>query len=338
MLYSQSNSIISLKGSRMKSKIIAVCVFVLLASACIISISTASAATGVGDWITSYRIEDASTGRLIIDTASNVVGGTIINGAQLKVTVTISVPTSSPSTMLSLSTAMQHPASLDHYWVHDPTDGYNLGSYNPNQQTFTFSQAAGTLTITCYGVASGQVTQQVGSVTLHKSVAISLVSLKDPSNAILDEVKMNITDSTIDEYNTLLAAKQQRLAELSSSGVATGYTDVYQNIITQSQEVAGEGLTDAAVAMLNSLNVSNEPAGAVLQNLFLPLIVVFAVIAGLFGFMFMRVRGKVSYYRLIVEDQIKDLEGLTLRASKIDRTISAQLASVEDRLKRLVGM
>jgi hypothetical protein len=323
----------------MKSKILAVSVLVILASACIISISTASAATGAGDWITTYRIEDASTGRLIIDTASNVVGGTIINGEQLKVTVTISIPTNNPSSMLTLSTAMQHPTSLDHYWAHDTTDGYTLGgSYNPNSQSFSFSQVVGTLIITCYGVASGQVTQQVGSVTLHKSVPISLVSLKDPSNAILDEVKMNITDSTIDEYNTLLAAKQQRLAELSSSGVATGYIDVYQNIITQSQAVAGEGLTDAAVAMLDSLNVSNEPAGAVLQNLFLPLIVVFAVIAGLFGFLFMRVRGKVSYFKLVVEDQIKDLEGLTLRASKIDRTISSNLASVEDRLKRLVGM
>jgi hypothetical protein len=338
MLYSISNSRLSLKGSRMKSKIFAVCVLALLASACMMSILSASAALGTGDWITSYRIEDAATGRLIIDTASNVLSGTIISGAQLKVTVTINVPTSSPSTMLSLSTAMQHTASLDHYWAHDTSDGYNLGNYNPNAATISFPQTTGTLTISCYGVAVGQVTQQVGSVTLHKSVPISLVSLKDPSNTILDEVKMNITDSKIDEYNTLLAAKQQKLAELSSSGVATGYVDVYQNIITQSQAVAGEGLTDAAVAMLNSLNVSNEPAGAVMQNLFLPLIIVFAVVAGLFGFMFMRSRGRVSYYRLVVEDQIKDLEGLTLRASKIDRTISAQLSSVEDRLKRLVGM
>jgi hypothetical protein len=52
----------------------------------------------------------------------------------------------------------------------------------------------------------------------------------------------------------------------------------------------------------------------------------------------MRNRGKVGYFRLVIEDQIKDLEGLTLRASKIDRTISSNLASIEDRLKRLVGM
>jgi hypothetical protein len=50
------------------------------------------------------------------------------------------------------------------------------------------------------------------------------------------------------------------------------------------------------------------------------------------------VRGKASYFQLVVEDQIKDLEGLTLRISKIDRASSSSLESVKDRLKRLVGM
>lgn len=321
----------------MKNKIVTICVLALLTSIFLMSISTSFAALGAGDWITKYRIEDATTGKVIFDSASNSGSGSIIDGEQLQVTVTITIPTSSPSTSLTLGTAMGH-SSKDHYWEHDSSDGYSLGNYNPNAVSFTFSQAAGTLSISCYGVAQGQVTQTVGSVTLHKAVPISLVYLKDPSGATLDEVKLNITDKVIDEYNTLLAAKQQKLAELSNSGVATGYIDVYQNIITQSQIVAGQGLTDSAVAMLESLNVSNEPAGAVMQNLFLPLVVVFAVIAGLFGFMFMRSRGKVGYYRLVIEDQIKDLEGLTLRASKIDRTISSNLAGIEDRLKRLVGM
>ena len=48
-------------------------------------------------------------------------------------------------------------------------------------------------------------------------------------------------------------------------------------------------------------------------------------VAGLFGFMFLRVRGKVGYFQLVVEDQIKDLEGLTMRASKIDRTMFFKL-------------
>jgi hypothetical protein len=41
---------------------------------------------------------------------------------------------------------------------------------------------------------------------------------------------------------------------------------------------------------------------------------------------------------MVLEDQIRDLEGLTLRASRVDRTISTSLESVKDRLKSVVGM
>jgi hypothetical protein len=155
---------------------------------------------------------------------------------------------------------------------------------------------------------------------------------------VLDEIKPNITDAAINEFNTKLKAKQDTLAGYAGSGVDPGYVELYQNVITQSKAVADQGLTDNAVAMLDSLDVSSPPAGAVLQILFLPLIAVFGVIAVLFAFLFLRNRGKVSYFKLVIEDQIKDLEGLTLRASKIDRTISSNLSSIEDRLKRLVGM
>ena len=90
--------------------------------------------------------------------------------------------------------------------------------------------------------------------------------------------------------------------------------------------------------MLNGLNVANEPMSSTTQALFIPVIVVLAALAVVFVVMFLRVRGKVSYFQLVVEDQIKDLEGLTIRASKIDRAMSANLESVKDRLKRLVGM
>ena len=75
-----------------------------------------------------------------------------------------------------------------------------------------------------------------------------------------------------------------------------------------------------------------------MQAIFLPLIIAMAVVAAIFAVLFLRIRGKVSYFQLVVEDQFKDLEGLTLRISKIDRASSSNLESVKDRLKRLVGM
>jgi len=53
--------------------------------------------------------------------------------------------------------------------------------------------------------------------------------------------------------------------------------------------------------------------------------------------MFMRAKGKVTYDRLVIEDQIKDLEGLTLRAAKIDKNLNVSLEGVKERLKSLVG-
>jgi hypothetical protein len=325
----------------MKRKILALSILLILASTSIIAISNSFALVGEGDWITSYQIRDVTTGNLILskDFTTGAVSGSgqISDGAQLKVTVTINVATNNPSSSLSLSTAMLRSSSLDHFWEHDTSDGYTLGgSYNPNSPTISFPQTQGTLTITCTGEASGQVAITVSGITLHKSVPISLISLKDPSNTVLDEIKPNITDASINEYNTKLKEKQNNLAGLS--GVDPGYVEIYQNVLTQSQAVANQGLTDNAVAMLDSLDVANAPASGVIQILMLPLIAVFGVIAVLFAFLFLRNRGKVSYFKLVIEDQIKDLEGLTLRASKIDRTISSNLASIEDRLKRLVGM
>ena len=92
------------------------------------------------------------------------------------------------------------------------------------------------------------------------------------------------------------------------------------------------------MALLNRLNASNAPVPLHTETLFIPVMGVLAVVAVIFVVLFLRVRGKVSYFQLVVEDQIKDLEGLTLRASKIDRAMSSSLESVKDRLKRLVGM
>ncbi len=290
-------------------------------------------------YIQKYTINDGTTGDFIysndLTTGSTSGNLQISNGQELRVTVTIKIPTSNPSSSLILSTGMAHPSG-DHYWALDPSSGYSLGPYNPNSATFSFPQTAGTFTITCLGVASGTVATSAGGITLHKSIPIVLVALKDPSGTTLDEITANVTDASINEYNTKLKDAENKLAGLG--GADPSWTSLAQNVIDASKTVAEQGLTDNAIAMLDGLNNASAPASGALQILFIPLIAIFAVLAGLFGFMFMRNRSKVSYFRMVVEDQIKDLEGLTLRASKIDRTMASNLDGVKDRLKRLVGM
>jgi hypothetical protein len=90
---------------------------------------------------------------------------------------------------------------------------------------------------------------------------------------------------------------------------------------------------------LNTLSVSNEPGGRpILEGLFFPAVGILIAVSVVLAFLFIRGRGKMQYVLLTIEDQIKDLEGLTLRASKVDRTISSSLESVKDRLKSITGM
>jgi hypothetical protein len=139
-------------------------------------------------------------------------------------------------------------------------------------------------------------------------------------------------------FQSLLNGKEAELERLKADGVSSGYTDMYQSVLTIAQAVAEAGDTENAIALLQGLDGSNAPAGSFMQTAFYPIVGVTAAIAVIFLVLFLRTRSKVSYFQLVVEDQVKDLEGLTLRAAKIDRAMSANLDSVKDRLKRLVGM
>jgi hypothetical protein len=327
----------------MKNKILTLSIIILL-TITVVYVSAASltpvSAANTATYIQKYTVSDTATGFIYSDDlTTGSTSGTfqISNGQSLSIQVTINIPTSNPSSTLTLSTGLGHPSSLDHYWALQDGSTYSLGSnYNPNSASFSFPQTAGTFTITCYGLATGTTQTSAGGVTLHIGVPVTLVKLSDPSGSVLDEVSHNITDSSINEFNTKLASAQKTVNGLSGSDPA--YVSLAQGVIDNAKGVAAAGLTDQASAMLDALNNANAPASGAMQILFIPLVAVFAVLAGLFAFMFFRNRGKISYYQMVVEDQIKDLEGLTLRAAKIDRTMASNLDSVKDRLKRLVGM
>ena len=326
----------------MRNKIFTLSIIILL-TITVIYVSAASMApvkaANTASYIQKYTVSDTATGFIYSDDlTTGSTSGTfqISNGQSLSVQVTITIPTSDPSSSLTLSTDMAHSSSLDHYWALDPSSGYSLGNYNPNSASFSFPQTAGTFTITCFGIAQGTTETSAGGITLHIGVPITLVKLSDPSGAQLDQIAHNITDSSINEFNTKLASAQKTVNGQSGSDPA--YVSLAQGVINNAKTVAAAGLTDQASQMLDALNNANAPASGAMQILFIPLVAIFAVLAGLFAFMFFRNRGKVSYYQMVVEDQIKDLEGLTLRAAKIDRTMAANLDSVKDRLKRLVGM
>ena len=315
-------------------KAISICLLILLIVVSFGSIMTTQGVPGEGEWITSYTVVDSSTGQLKVEvdfeTEENRTLGSIFPGSEIAVTFTVDVPATSPSTILKLKTTMLHSTIEDVYWKLITQD-YELIAYNPNEQEVTFYQVKDKLTMTLYG----RVPQTVAK---DKPVQYLVVTLYSPAGETLDNIKVRVVTAEISEYDTVLLQKEEDLQALKDSGISSGYIELYENVLNESKVQADLGNVESAIAMLNTLSVRNAPPSSTVEGMFLPVVGVLVVVAVLFGFMFVRGRGKIQYVMMVLEDQIRDLEGLTLRASKVDRTISTSLESVKDRLKSVVGM
>jgi len=318
----------------LRNKILVSSLVLLLISVFLVSIPVSIVqAVGEGQWITSYTIVDNNSDQVLVQydssTGLNQTLSPVVPGSDVKVTFTINVFTAG-SGNLKLQTGMGKLLS-DRYWEL-VTQDYNLGSdFNPNANPAQFTWTLGTFTMTVYG--------KIPTSTSQSGAPINVVSLFGPTGGVaIDQISIVATTALMTQYNSLYSQKLAHLQSLKSSGVDQGYIDIYSNVLNASQTEANGGYVSNAIALLNGLNTANEPISSVMTFVYIPLIVVLAVISALFAVLFLRVRGKVSYFQLVVEDQIKDLEGLTLRASKIDRSMSSNLESVKDRLKRIVGM
>ena len=319
--------------AKLKNKIVVLSLLIILTTMMIVSFSPVKA-VGQGQWITTYAIEDSS-GQLLVqyDPATNTTNtlAPVLPGTDIKVTFTVNVIALGADT-LRLSTSLQKStANPSSYWGLQSST-YDMGStYNPASQSTTFKWTEGTFDMILYG----KVPNSASSV----AQTVSVVSLYSGSGGTaLDQITVQATSAGLANFNVLYSQQQTKLNKLISDGVSQGYIDIFTNVLNASRTIANAGDVTNAIALLNGLNTANAPVSSTMESLFLPIIGVLAAVAVIFVVLFLRIRGKVSYFQLVVEDQIKDLEGLTLRASKIDRTMSSSLDSVKDRLKRLVGM
>jgi len=319
----------------LNKKILALTLVLLLTTIYITSLSISPAKAQSTGWITSYDIYDANSNQHLAEFSAatgNQTLAPIVPGAEIRVVFTVNVFTAG-SGDLKLATSLQSPPQ-GQYWQLSSGTSYTLGSdFNPDANPASFNWVQGTFTMTLMGTVptpSGSATQ----------APLDLITLYGPTSGIpLEQITVAATSAALTQFTTIYDQKMAHLNSLQSSGAAQGYIDLYTIVLNQSESLATQGDVAGAINLLNSLNVSNEPVSqASMVDILLPLAGVFAALAIVFVIMFFRVRGKVSYFQLVVEDQIKDLEGLTLRASKIDRAMSANLDSIKDRLKRLVGM
>jgi hypothetical protein len=301
-------------------------------------------AAGEDAWIVSYQLNELTTGQLILkwDAESDqlVQNAPVFAGAEYNLTFVINIRLNAPHAELTLNLSPDwiHSSMEDEFWDIHTLEIELTGDYNPNSPMVTFAQNEGLYKISTFGlIRSGLTTSLEDSgFTLHKPTTLTTLRLLGPDSTTLDTIKLNVIDSTIDEYYLVLNQREDDLSRFRNTEVDPAYIQLYEKFMNVAKEQAELGLVDTAIDLLETLEIELTPvqtSASWQEQYFLPVAAVLLLAAGLMGFLFMRTNSRSSFVAMIVEDQIRELEAIQARAQRIDRNLAQRLQDINDRLK-----
>jgi len=309
-------------------------------------LTPALAVEGADDthWIEEYQIKDLTTGRLVL--SHNVVDDVLIKNAPVfagedySLTFKLNVRQNIPFAVLtlSLSTNLFKPTVEDVFWDIHTLEMDLTEDYNPAERTIMFSQNQGVYQVSVFCLIKSDITTPSSSygVTIHRPVDLKILRLIGPDETELDSVTVNVIDSRIDDYNILLGQKETELAEYRTSAVDPAYVELFEKFVELAKDEAHLGLVDSAIKLLNTLEVEAPPTHtgpSWMEQYFLPGVGGLAILFILCAVLFLRTRSKLGFVTMIVEDQIREMEALQMRASRIDRNLAQRLNEINERLK-----
>ena len=293
-------------------------------------------------WFALYRVEDLTTRQLVIErnleTGKLLQNTPVFTGAEYNITITLDIGLTAAYANLTLSLGLLHADSIDRFWeIH--TTGLNLtGDYNPNRAEITFSQVKGRYVLSTFGrVPSDLTITRLGSgLMLHKPVNFTVIRLIGPDGGVLDEITLSIIDSEIDGYRFIRRQREIELQRYKESQVDPAYIELYENFMALAEEQAEVGFVRSAVDILETLQVEVPPVQtgpSFGERYFLPSVGGLGVLSVALVYLLLRAHGKMSFISMVIEDQIREMEVLTTRASRIDRNLASRLQEINDRLK-----
>lgn len=298
-----------------------------------------------GGWITWYKVEELKTKKLILEkdliTGNEKIYESIFSGAEYNVTMVLNIAVTVPRSVLKIVTSLERASLLDRFWELHSKD-YPMVNYNPSDKIVRFNQVRGNLTISMYGKIPINITEKIfDGYVINKPVNFIVLELMGPNDEKLDDISLTVIDSKIDEYQNLLKTKENDLKNIKNQGVISSYVKLYEKVLNQAKAEAEQGFVDNAIKILKLLSIEGapkEPVPSILEILFYPTVLILIGVIVFFGFMFQKNRGKLNYTLMVIEEEVKELEGLGVRLSKIDKSVSSNLESIKDRLKRLIGV
>ena len=319
-------------------------VVVLLSFLIIASFTGLSMAQEDERWFVAYNIVDLSSRQMVLErdfeTGKDIQNTPILAGGEYNLTLIMDVGLTAAYANLTMSVNMGHADTIDRYWEIHTIELNLTDDYNPNNQEITFRQVKGRYAISAFGriPIDRTVTDLGHGLALHKPVNHRFIQLKGPDGSLLDEIALTVIDSEIDGYRYYLSQREADLQEYIDTQVDPAFTGLFETLIALAEDQAEAGFIDTARTLLETMEIDIPPVrtGPTFQEqYFLPAVGGLGLLVVILGALFFRANGRLSFTKMIVEDQIRELEGLALRAARTDRNLGQKLQEINDKLKEL---
>ena len=304
-------------------------------------------ASGVDDrWIVAYKVVDISSEQLVLERDfeldKDIQNTPLLAGGEYTITISLDVGLTAAYANLSLSVNLDHASTIDRYWEIHTTELNLTEDYNPNEAEFKFRQIEGIYSVSAFGrIPSDRTVTDLGhGESLHRPVNHVFIQLTGPDGSLLDEIALTVIDSEIDGYRYYLGQRQSDLEGYLETQVDPAFTGLFESLIALAEVQAEAGFVGTAQSILESIDIDIPPVrteATFQEKYFLPAVGGLGALVVILGALFFRANGRLSFTKMIVEDQIRELEGLTLRASRTDRALGQKLQEINDKLKELEG-
>jgi len=292
-------------------------------------------------WIEEYTLLNHSTGQTVLEWSSEtgeiLQNAPLLAGDEYQITFILNVRQTVDNAVLTLTlTSFMTQQSEATYWEVGP-EFPRTEDFNPATRAISLNHNQGIYQITATGKIKNDATVFTGEgVSLHRPLEIVLIELDGPVGTDYDDITVTVIDNKIDDYRFLLSQRKTELQEYQDSGVDQAYIQLYENFVELSEQQAELGLVESAIDLLENLEVDIPPVStgpSWMEQYFLPAVGGLAVIAIIGIVLFVRTNSRLGFLKMIVEDQIREMEALQSRASRIDRNLAQRLDEINTRLK-----
>jgi len=236
-----------------------------------------------------------------------------------------------------LKTSLVRAPGSDRFWTLKGTyAGIDATSWQPGQSTIYFDAVAGKAELQLQGsVPQDYVSQTSGEEGLHAAKDIALLELSLESGPVVSAVKVEVIDSSIEEFRSILSAKKQLIAGMDAD---QSYIAMAEAVVASAEAQAKIGYTGLALDTLKAIPTSGWAAPRASTSYQWIIIGALAVIAALLGFLLMKARNEAGFVKRQTDGQAKRLQILALKASRIgDSSLTEGIEQVRKELQESAG-